>query len=56
LLVMHDVKVAAKTEQGLFMFDGRIAGEYSMGRYTDASDGFKARKERLTSWLADMKF
>ena len=56
LLVTHDVKVAARTERVLFMFDGRIAGEYSMGRYADASDGFKAREERLTAWLADMKF
>jgi len=56
LLVTHDVKVAARTERVLFMFDGRIAGEYSMGRYADASDGLKAREERLTSWLADMKF
>lgn len=56
LLVTHDVKVAARTERVLFMFDGRIAGEYAMGRYADASDGFKAREERLTAWLADMKF
>ena len=56
LLVTHDVKVAAKTERVLFMLDGRIVGEYSMGRYADASDGFKAREERLTAWLADMKF
>jgi putative ABC transport system ATP-binding protein len=56
LLVTHDVKVAARTERVLFMLDGRIAGEYSMGRHADAVDGLKAREERLTSWLAEMKF
>ena len=28
LLVTHDVRVAAKTERVLFMYDGKIAGEY----------------------------
>jgi putative ABC transport system ATP-binding protein len=56
LLVTHDVKVAAKTERVLFMFDGRIAGEYSAGTYDETGDGLKAREERLTSWLAEMKF
>lgn len=56
LLVTHDVKVAAKTERVLFMLDGQIAGEYLMGTYDAAGNGLKAREERLTSWLADMKF
>jgi putative ABC transport system ATP-binding protein len=56
LLVTHDVKVAAKTERVLFMFDGQIAGEYSAGTYADTGNGLKAREERLTSWLAEMKF
>ena len=56
MLVTHDVKVAAKTERVLFLFDGKIAGEYLPGAYDEASDGFKAREEALTAWLADMKF
>ena len=56
LLVTHDVKVAAKTERVLFLFDGKIAGEYLAGTYDEASDDLKAREERLTSWLADMEF
>lgn len=56
LLVTHDIKVAAKTERVLFLFDGKIAGEYLMGTYDNAGNGLKAREERLTSWLADMKF
>jgi len=56
VLVTHDVKVAAKTERVLFLFDGKIAGEYLAGTYDEASDGLKAREEHLTSWLADLKF
>lgn len=56
LLVTHDVKVAARTERVLFLFDGRIAGEYLAGAYDELSDGLKAREERLAVWLADMKF
>jgi len=56
VLVTHDVKVAAKTERVLFLFDGKIAGEYLAGKYDESNDGLKAREEDLTSWLADLKF
>jgi putative ABC transport system ATP-binding protein len=56
LLVTHDVKVAAKTERVLFLFDGKIAGEYQAGVYDETGDDLKAREEALTSWLAAMKF
>lgn len=56
MLVTHDVKVAAKTERVLFLFDGKITGEYLPGAYDEASDGLKAREEALITWLADMKF
>ena len=56
LLVTHDVKVAAKTERVLFLFDGKIAGEYLTGTYDETDDSLRAREERLTAWLADMKF
>ena len=56
VLVTHDVKVAAKTERVLFLFDGKISGEYLAGTYDEAGDGLKAREENLTAWLADLKF
>jgi len=56
VLVTHDVKVAVKTERVLFLFDGKIAGEYVAGTYDEASDDLKGREERLTAWLADLKF
>ena len=56
LLVTHDIRVAAKTERVLFIFDGKIAGEYRPGVYDDTRDDLKAREEGLTAWLAEMKF
>ena len=56
MLVTHDIKVAAKTEKVLFLFDGKIAGEYLMGTYDGTDDSLRAREERLTAWLADLKF
>lgn len=56
VLVTHDVKVAAKTERVLFLFDGKIAGEYEMSAYDEQSDNLRAREERLTAWLTDLKF
>lgn len=56
MLVTHDVRVAAKTERVLFIFDGKIAGEYRPGVYDETRDDLKAREEGLTAWLAEMKF
>lgn len=56
MLVTHDIKVAAKTEKVLFLFDGKIAGEYLMGAYDGTDDSLRDREEALTAWLADMKF
>ena len=56
VLVTHDIKVAAKTERVLFLVDGKIAGEYVTGRHEKHGAGLSDREERLTAWLADMKF
>jgi len=56
MLVTHDVKVAAKTERVIFLFDGKIAGEYFVGAYDEEGDDLKSREERLTAWLADLEF
>jgi putative ABC transport system ATP-binding protein len=56
LLVTHDVRVAAKTERVLFIFDGNIAGEFMAGTYDETRDDLKSREESLTAWLAEMKF
>ena len=56
MLVTHDIKVAAKTDRVLYLFDGKIAGEYLMGTYDETDESLRAREERLTAWLADLKF
>ncbi len=56
LLVTHDVRVAAKTERVLFMYDGKIVGEYMVESFTNNGNGHKTREEHLASWLTDMKF
>ncbi len=56
MLVTHDIKVAAKTDRVLFLFDGKIAGEYLTGAYDETGDSLKAREERLTAWLTDLNF
>lgn len=56
LLVTHDVKVAAKAGRVLFIYDGKIAGEYLPGIYDETSDDQIAREESLAEWLAGMKF
>ena len=56
MLVTHDVRVAAKTERVLYMFDGKIAGEYFPGSFNEKNNGSKTREEHLSSWLTEMKF
>jgi putative ABC transport system ATP-binding protein len=56
MLVTHDIKVAAKTDRVLYLFDGKIAGEYKMDAYDGTDDSLRDREERLTAWLADLKF
>lgn len=56
LLVTHDVKVAAKTGRVLYMLDGKIAGEYTPGAFEGTVGDLREREERLTAWLAEMKF
>lgn len=56
LLVTHDVKIAAKTGRVLFIYDGKIAGEYLPGVYDETRDDLKTREKDLTAWLDGMKF
>ncbi len=53
MLVTHDVKVASKTERVLFMIDGKIEGEYTLGKFHQNVD-YKAREEKLSNWLFRM--
>ncbi|GLC87684.1 ABC transporter ATP-binding protein [Lysinibacillus piscis] len=54
MLVTHDIKVAAKTERVLFMVDGQIVAEHTLGTYK--KEQLKAREERLVGWLSQLGF
>jgi len=56
LLVTHDSKVAAKTDRVLYMLDGQIIAEQSMGKYNKGLDDIKTREEKLSMWLFEMSF
>lgn len=55
MLVTHDPKIAAKTERILFMSDGMLVGELSLGRYTDENT-LKERESKVSKWLLGQGF
>lgn len=53
LLVTHDVKVAAQSDRVLYIIDGNIRGEISLGKY-ESEITLKARERSLNNWLMEM--
>ena len=53
LMVTHDAKVAAKSDRVMYIEDGRIKGEYSLGKY-ESETNLKERERTLNNWLHDM--
>lgn len=53
MLVTHDSKVAAKCSRVLYIVDGDIQGEYSLGKMTDNSE-LRARERKINNWLMEM--
>ena len=51
LLVTHDAKVAAMTERVLFMHDGKIINEFSLGKYDTSGQDLAVREKALSAWL-----
>ncbi|MCL6603202.1 MAG: ABC transporter ATP-binding protein [Paenibacillus sp.] len=56
LLATHDAKVAAKADRVLYLLDGSITAELSLGKYNKEHDDLKLREEKLSSWLSKMGF
>lgn len=50
LLVTHDSKVASQCDRILYLLDGRICGELTLGR----GDSEKQRENTVNIWLAEM--
>ena len=53
MLVTHDVKVAAKSERVIYLADGVISGDYTLGKYTSPQE-LRERERTLNNWLLDM--
>ncbi len=53
MLVTHDVKVAAQCSRVLYIVDGDIQGEYTLGTY-EKDTVLKDRERELNHWLMDM--
>lgn len=53
MLVTHDVKVAAKCSRILYIVDGNIKGELSLGVLENEGE-IKNRERKLNNWLYDM--
>ncbi|NTV78722.1 MAG: ABC transporter ATP-binding protein [Clostridiales bacterium] len=53
MLVTHDLKIAAKTDRILYIEDGCIKGEYSLGKYLE-DDSAKDREKKASEWLMSM--
>lgn len=53
MLVTHDMKVAAKSDRVLYIEDGNIKGEYTLGKYKDNEDT-RDRERKLSNWLMEM--
>ena len=52
LMVTHSVKVAAQSERVIYLVDGGIRGEVSLGKLNDESE-IPSREKVLNSWLAE---
>lgn len=52
MVVTHDVKVAAQSGKVLYMVDGNIQGEITLGSYFDGND-LRERERTLNRWLME---
>lgn len=53
MLVTHDSKVAAKCDRVLYIEDGNIKGEMSLGKFEEGLE-IRDRERKLSGWLLEM--
>lgn len=56
VIVTHDAKVAARADRVLFLSDGRIKSELTLGRYSDDSETHNEREKDMADWLEEQGF
>lgn len=52
LIVTHDSRIASRCNRILYLLDGRMCGELSLGALTAGTE--KRREERTSRWLMEM--
>lgn len=53
MMVTHDAKVAAKCQKVLYIVDGNIKGEISLGKI-ESEDEIRDRERKVNNWLMDL--
>ena len=56
MLVTHDIKVAAQMERVLFMEDGELVAQKSLGKYDPQLGDMKEREESMLKWFVENGF
>ncbi len=51
LIVTHDLKVAARADRVIYLSDGNIEAEFSLGKYNREGDSLKEREYNMANWL-----
>ena len=55
MLVTHDMKVAAKCTRIMYIVDGNIKGEISLGKMADKTEtAIRERERKVNNWLIEM--
>ncbi len=56
IIVTHDAKVAARAQRVIFLMDGNIHDEFSLGKYNGNENEKSDREKRLSEWLEKQGF
>lgn len=56
IIVTHDAKVAARASRVIFLMDGNIHDELTLGKYEGDEDKKSSREKRLSDWLEKQGF
>jgi putative ABC transport system ATP-binding protein len=54
MLVTHDAKVAARADRVIFLSDGNIKDEITLGKYERKKSA--ERENKMAAWLAKLGF
>lgn len=56
IVVTHDAKVAARASRVIYLTDGKIHNELSLGSYNSEEKEIASRERRLSDWLEQQGF